>query len=182
MRPRTHNRRFLGLLRAVAAWREREAQRVNIPRQRLVKDETLLEIAATGPETPADLARARGITEGFARGKSGTSLIAAIKEAKSLPEAALPELPKERKGPPATPPRVAQLKVLLAAKSEEHHVAPRLLAGSEELERLAAEAEPDLPALHGWRRTVFGEAALALKAGRLALGVDGKRITLIPVG
>ena len=171
---------MLGVLRAVAAWREREAQRINIPRQRLVKDETLLELAATSPETPADLARARGISEGFAKGRSGAGLLAAVKEAKALPDSALPEPPKDRGGPAPSPALVALLKVLLAAKSEEHNVAPKLLANSDDLDRLATEAEPDLPALHGWRREVFGAAALDLKAGRLALGVDGRRIKLIP--
>jgi ribonuclease D len=182
LRPRTGNRRFLGVLRSVAAWREREAQRINIPRQRLVKDETLLEIAATMPETVADLSRARGISEGFAKGRSGTGLLAAVKAGKELPEADLPEAPRDRAGPPASPALVALLKVLLAAKSEEHHVAPKLLASSEDLDRLAAGEAADVPALHGWRREVFGEAALALKAGRLALGVDGKRVKLIRAG
>jgi ribonuclease D len=72
--------------------------------------------------------------------------------------------------------------VVLAAKSEEHHVAPKLLANSEELDRLAAEANPDVPSLHGWRREVFGNAALDLKSGRLAVGVDGRKIKLIGVG
>ena len=179
LRPRTHNRRLLGLLRAAAAWREREAQRINIPRQRLVRDETLLELAATGPETPAELARARGISEGFAKGRSGAGLIAAIKAAKALPESELPEPPRERHGPSPSPALVALLKVLLAAKSEEHHVAPKLLASSEDLDRLAAEDRPDLPALHGWRREVFGNAALALKTGKLALGVEGRKVKLI---
>jgi ribonuclease D len=178
LKPRSHNRRFLGLLRAACAWREREAQRVNIPRQRLVKDETLLEIAATAPENPADLARARGISEGFAKGKSGASLLAALAEARALPDSAMPEVPRERAGPQASPALVALLKVLLAAQSETHHVAPRLLASSEDLERLAA-GEEDLPALHGWRREVFGEPALALKAGRVAIGVEGRKIKLI---
>jgi ribonuclease D len=182
LRPRTGNRRFLGVLRSVAAWREREAQRINIPRQRLVKDETLLEIAATMPETVADLSRARGISEGFAKGRSGAGLLAAVKAGKELPEADLPEAPRDRAGPPASPALVALLKVLLAAKSEEHHVAPKLLASSEDLDRLAAGEAADVPALHGWRREVFGEAALALKAGRLALGVDGKRVKLIRAG
>ncbi|MBB5689269.1 ribonuclease D [Roseomonas alkaliterrae] len=182
LRPRTGNRRFLGVLRSVAAWREREAQRINIPRQRLVKDETLLEIAATMPETVADLSRARGISEGFAKGRSGAGLLAAVKAGKELPEAELPEAPRDRAGPPVSPALVALLKVLLAAKSEEHHVAPKLLASSEDLDRLAAGEAADVPALHGWRREVFGEAALALKAGRLALGVDGKRVKLIRAG
>jgi ribonuclease D len=179
LRPRTGNRRFLSILRAVAAWREREAQRINIPRQRLVKDETLLEIAATTPTNAAELARARGISEGFAKGKSGLSLVAAIAEARALPDSALPEMRENRPGPVASPALVALLKVLLAAKSEAHNVAPRLLANSEDLDRLATEAAPDVPALKGWRREVFGEAALALKAGRLALGVDGRRVKLI---
>ncbi|MBE9606286.1 ribonuclease D [Acetobacteraceae bacterium H6797] len=180
LRPRTNNRRFLGLLRAAAAWRELEAQRVNIPRQRLVRDETLLEIAATSPSTVAELARARGISEGFAKGKSGASLLAALEEAKKLPDSAMPELPKERNGgATASPALVALLKVLLAAKAEEHNVAPKLLANSEDLDRLATESNPDVPALSGWRRTVFGEAALALKSGKVAIGVDGRKIRLI---
>ena len=182
LRPRSNNRRFLGTLRAVAAWREREAQRVNIPRQRLIKDDTLLEIAATAPADPAELARARGISEGFAKGKSGTGLLAAIAVAKALPESDLPVLPKDRSGPAPSPALVALLKVLLAAKSEEHHVAPRLLANSEDLDRLASGDGADLPALHGWRREVFGNAALALKGGKLALGVEGRKVKLISSG
>ena len=181
LRPRSHNRRFLGVLKAIAAWREREAQRVNIPRGRLVKDETLLELAATTPATAAELARARGVSEGFAKGKSGAGLLAAIAEAKLVPESALPEVPKERAGANASPALVALLKVLLAAKSEEHGVAQKLLANSDELERLAA-GEEGLPSLHGWRREVFGDAALSLRAGRIALGVEGKRVRLIAAG
>jgi len=154
---------------------------VNIPRQRLVKDETLLEIAATTPQNAAELARARGISEGFAKGKSGVSLLAALAEARALPDEALPEAPRERSGPQASPALVALLKVLLAAQSEAHHVAPRLLASSDDLERLAA-GEEDIPALQGWRREVFGETALALKAGRIALGVDGRKIRVIAAG
>lgn len=188
LRPRTTNRRFLGLLRALAAWREREAQRINIPRQRLVKDETLLEIAATAPADAPALGRARGIARGFAEGRSGASLLAAVEQARALPDADLPDPPRDRGNGAASPALVALLKVLLAARSEEHGVAPRLLASAEDLERLATEdparlAEADgVAALHGWRREVFGEAALALRAGRLALGVDGRRVRLIAAG
>lgn len=179
LRPRSTNRRFLATLRAIAAWREREAQRINIPRQRLVKDETLLEIAATAPATPADLARARGVSEGFAKGKSGTGLLAAIEAARALPDEALPVVPRDRSGPAPSPALVALLKVLLAAKSEEHHVAPRLLASSDDLDRLASGDGAEVPALHGWRREVFGNSALALKGGKLALGVEGRKVKLI---
>jgi ribonuclease D len=181
LRPRTSNRRFLGVLRAIAAWREREAQRINIPRQRLVKDDTLLEIAATMPDSPAELTRARGISENFSKGKSGEGLLAAIRQARALREEELPQLQKEKVGPPPSPALVALLKVLLAAKSEEHDVAPRLLASGDDLEKLATGQE-DVPALHGWRREVFGDAALALRSGQLALGVDGRRVKLIPAG
>ncbi len=178
LHPKSGNRRFLGMLRAIAAWREREAQQANIPRQRLVKDETLSEIAANAPDTPAALARARGITRGFAEGRMGASLLAAIAEAASEPEASLPEAAAPRSTRPS-PALVALLKVLLAAKAEEHHVAPRLVASSEDIERLALGEEAGIGALEAWRRTVFGDDALALRDGRLALGVEGRRVKLI---
>ena len=181
LRPRTANRRMLGLLRAAAAWREREAQRVNIPRQRLLKDESLLEIAATAPTSAEALARVRGISRGFAEGRSGAGLVAALQEAAALPESALPEAPRAKDGPRASPALVSLLKVLLAAKCEEHNVAPKLLASSDDLDRLATEPAPDIPALHGWRREMFGADALALKAGSIPLGVEGKRVRLVRV-
>ena len=179
LRPRTSNRRQLGVLRAIAAWREREAQRSNIPRQRMLKDETLLEVAATAPETPEALARARGVSDGFARGRMGASLLAAIAEARALPDEAMPEARVGREGPRPSPALVALMKVLLAAKCEAHHVAPKLVATSEDIDRLATEDDPPVPALHGWRRDVFGADALALKGGRIALGVEGRRVKLL---
>jgi ribonuclease D len=180
LRPRSNNRRYLGMVRALAAWREREAQRANIPRQRLLRDETLLEIAATAPAEPDALARARGVSRGFAEGRSGASLLAAIAEAKTLPEDALPRTaPRAPSDARPSPALMALLRVLLAAKCEEHHVAARLVASAEDIERLAGEAAPDIAALHGWRREVFGEDALALKQGRVALGVVGRRIRLV---
>ncbi|HEX4262354.1 MAG TPA: ribonuclease D [Acetobacteraceae bacterium] len=182
LRPRTANRRMLGVLRAIAAWREREAQRVDIPRQRVLRDEALLEIAATAPRDAEALSRARGVTRGFAEGRSGAGLLEAVAAALAMPEAALPEVPRGRDGAKPSPALVALLKVLLAAKGERHHVAPKLLASADELERLAGEDAPDLPVLRGWRREVFGEDALALKAGRMALAVDGRRVRLVPAG
>ncbi|MCX7381170.1 MAG: HRDC domain-containing protein, partial [Alphaproteobacteria bacterium] len=181
LKPRTNNRRMLAVLRAVAAWREREAQRSNIPRGRMLKDESLLEIAATAPATLDDLARCRGVSRGFADGRMGNSLLAAIAEAKALPEDALPAAQTHREGPKASPALVALLKVLLAAKCEQHQVATKLVANSDDIDRLATEDEPDVPALHGWRREVYGADALALKAGGVALAVAGKRIRLVPV-
>lgn len=179
LRPRSGNRRMLGVLRAIAAWREREAQRVNIPRQRLLKDETLLELAATAPATPEALARARGVSKGFAEGRTGASLLAAIAAARALPDADLPPAQRGRDGPRPSPALVALLKVLLAARAEQHHVAARLLASSDDIDRLASEAAPDIAALHGWRHAIFGADALALKQGQVALGVEGRRVKLI---
>ena len=179
LRPRTGNRRLLGVLRAVAAWREREAQRSNIPRQRMLKDESLLELAATAPRTADALARVRGITRGFAEGKMGSALIEVIREAESAPEESLPEAPGRPDGGRASPALIALLKVLLAANCERHRVAPRLVADSEDIERLAAEEAPDVQATQGWRAEVFGRDAAALKAGQVSLGVEGKRVRLI---
>ena len=183
LRPRSTNRRFLGQLRALAAWREREAQRVNIPRGRVLKDETLLELAATAPDQPEALARARGITRGFAEGRMGAGLLAAIAAARAEPDAALPPAPVlPTAGERPSPALVALLKVLLAAACERHHVAPKLVAVAEDLDRLAAGQDDGLAVLHGWRRVVFGADALALRAGRIALGVAGRDVRVIPIG
>jgi ribonuclease D len=181
LRSRSTNRRYLGTLRALAAWREQEAQRVNIPRQRLLRDETLIELAATAPETTDALGRTRGLSRGFVEGPMGESLLAVVAEAKQIPPEALPEPPAERTGPRPSPALVALLKVLLAAKCEQHHVAARLVASSDDLDRLATEPSPDVPALHGWRRGVFGDSALALCQGHIALGVDGYQVKLVDV-
>ncbi len=178
---RGNNRRFLALVRILAAWREQEAQRINIPRQRLLKDETLMEIAAIAPTNPEALARARGISRGFAEGRTGASLLEAIAPTIALPDANLPSLPRQREAPRPSAALVQLLKVLLTARCEANQVAPKLIASSEDIDRIAAEEAPDVPALHGWRRTVFGDDALALRDGRVALGVDGRRIRLIPV-
>jgi ribonuclease D len=181
LRPRSTNRRFLHVLKEVAAWREKEAQRVNIPRQRLIKDEALLEIAATAPANTDALARVRGVTRGFAEGRSGTALLDVLAAARRVPDAELPVVPQHRDTARPSAALVSLLKVLLAAKSEQHHVAPRLVASSDDIDRLALEDNPDVAALHGWRREVFGTDALLLKQGRIALSVDGRRVKLIPV-
>ncbi|WNM09370.1 ribonuclease D [Komagataeibacter nataicola] len=181
MRPRTNNRRMLGILRAVAAWREGEAQRVNVPRQRLLKDESLMEIAATAPDTVDALARVRGVSRGFAEGRSGQSLLEAVTQAQAVPEADLPRLPKGRgkDAPRPSAALIALLKVLLATCCEAHRVAPKLVASSEDLDRFALDDAADIPAFHGWRNTVFGKLARELKAGRLTMGVENGKVKLI---
>src|SRR6195952_946913 len=142
LRPRTTNRRLLYTLKEVAAWREKEAQRVNIPRQRLIKDEALLEIAATAPGNVDALARVRGVTRGFAEGRSGTALLDVLSAAKRVPDAELPAPAQSRDSARPSAALVSLLKVLLAAKSEQNHVAPRLIAGSDDIDRLVLEENP----------------------------------------
>ena len=181
LKVRGNNRRFLALVRTLASWREQEAQRINIPRQRLLKDETLMEIAAIAPTNAESLARARGISRGFAEGRTGSSLLDVVAETVALPEAKLPSVPRQRETAKPSAALVQLLKVLLMARCEENEVAPRLIASSDDIDRIASEAEPDVAALHGWRRTVFGDDAIALRDGKVALGVDGRRIRLIPI-
>jgi ribonuclease D len=101
--------------------------------------------------------------------------------ARRVPDAELPAAPQQRDSARPSAALVALLKVMLAAKSEQHNVAPRLVASSDDIDRLALEENPDIPGLHGWRREVFGNDALLLKQGRVALGVDGRRVKFIPV-
>ena len=178
---RTGNRRQLAIIQAVAAWREREAQRINIPRQRLVKDEQIPEIAALAPEDAAALAKARGISPGFANGKSGASLLAVIAAAKAVPEAELPRAERQRDGQRASPALVALLKVLLAARAEQHNVAPRLVASGEDIEALAQGDGAENPALAGWRGEMFGADALRLINGEIALSAQGRRVKIVPL-
>lgn len=184
LRARTNNRRMLGVLRAAAALREREAQRVNVPRQRLLKDESLLEIAATAPTTIEALARVRGVSRGLAEGRTGQAMIEAVKKTQELPDSELPRLPKGRSKDAARPSGalMAMLKVLLATCCEEHDVAPKLVASLDELEGLALDPTQPNPVLSGWRKRVFGDAALSLRSGEIALAVKDGKVALIPCG
>jgi ribonuclease D len=176
---RTNNRRQLALVQAIAAWREKEAQRVNIPRGRLLKDEQIPEVAALAPVDAEGLIRVRGVSAGFANGKSGASLLAAIAAAKGLPEGELPKIERPRDAQRASPALVALLKVLLNAAAEQNNVAPRLVASAEEIEALALDETAPNPILEGWRREMFGEDALRLIRGEVALSTQGKRIKII---
>jgi ribonuclease D len=179
---RTKNRRQLALVQAIAAWREREAQRINIPRQRLLKDEQIPELAALAPTTAEALTRIRGISSGFAAGKSGISLLAVIAAANAIPEAELPRT--ERGGEPnrASPALIALLKVLLNARAEQNNVAARLVASGEDIEALALDETAENPALQGWRAEMFGNDALRLIRGEIALSAQGRRVKIVALG
>lgn len=182
LKPRSGSKpRLLAILREVAAWREREAQRRDIPRNRIVRDETIVDIAAHAPSTVEDLARLRGLSKSMAEGRMGQDILVAVAQGISLPEDQIPVLPPPVEMPGGLGPVVELLKVLLKIKCERQQVAQKLVASTADLERIAADDNADVPALHGWRREVFGEDALALKHGRLALAMKGKRIVLMPL-
>jgi ribonuclease D len=171
--------RFLAILREVAAWREDEAQRRDLPRGRVLKDETVLEIAATAPQTREQLRNLRGVSRDMVEGQRGAGILDAIKTALALPKAEWPKPAARRDLPPGLGPMVDLLKVLLKAQCEAHHVAPKLVASASDLEQIAADDNAEVPPLHGWRRGLFGEAALALKRGEIALSADRDRIDII---
>lgn len=180
LKTRNTDRRFLGTVREIAALRERMAQEQDVPRNRILRDDAILEIAAQLPESPNDLRRCRGIGKSAAANRLGEAILAAVKTARALPEKALP-VPLKRPGKPSgIGPVVDLLKVLLKMKCEEHSVAQKLIATSGEIERIAADDEADVPALRGWRREVFGAAALALKHGDLALAIEKDGVRLVP--
>lgn len=181
IRTRGAKPKVLAVLREVAAWRERAAQERDIPRNRMLRDEALLEIASHPPLDEAQLSRIRGMPKGFAQGSLGQALLQAIRRGVELPKSEWPEgeRPARKAKPPAS--IVEMLRVLLRLKAEEHDVAQRLIATADDLEAIAADDDADTPALRGWRREIFGEDALALKAGRLALAVGGERPRVIPL-
>ena len=171
--------RMLAILREVTAWREREAQRRDLPRNRVLRDEALLDIAAHAPETVEQLARTRGLGRNLAEGRQGEALLDAVARGLALPESQCPVLPGRPQLPDGLGPVVDLLKVLLKMKCEAHGVAQRLVASSGDLELIAADDDADVLALSGWRREVFGEDALAVKHGRLAITVAGKALQLV---
>ncbi|MET4699308.1 ribonuclease D [Constrictibacter sp. MBR-5] len=181
LRPRTDNPRFLAVLQAVAAWREREAQQRNSPRNWVLRDDTLLDIAAQAPKTPEALARSRGLPKGFAEGRHGKALLDAIAEGVAVAPADRPKPAVRVDLPSSLTPVVELLKVLLKMSCDQHGVAPKLVANTADLEAIAMDDNADVPALHGWRREVFGETALAVKHGRVALAIKGRGLEVVPV-
>lgn len=163
-------------LQVAAAWRERQSQLRDVPRGRIVKDEALYEIAEHRPKNAADFDRMRAVPRGFGNSRAAQELVQALDKAFSDPSR--PVYRHER--PPPLPsglgPTVELLKVLLRYEADTHGVAPRLIASASEVEAIAADDNADVPALQGWRRQVFGERALALKHGKLALKLRDRKV------
>ncbi len=173
LKPRTKSPRFLAILKEVAAWREREAQTKDMPRQRVLKDEAILEIAAHAPTGIDELTHVRAISRSTAEGRLGREILDAIARGKAVPEAEAPTMEARREIPPGVGPAIDLLRVLLKMRCEEHDVAQKMVASMEDLEQIAMDDTANVPALAGWRRLVFGEDALKLKRGQLALALSG---------
>lgn len=182
LKPRSGKPRLIAVLKEVAAWREREAQRRDLPRNRVLRDEAVMDVAGHAPTKLEELARLRGLSKGFAEGRLGEDVLDAVKRGLAMPEAEIPVMPPPPDLPPGLGPVVELLKVLLKMKCDQHDVAQKLVATTADLERIAADDDADVPALHGWRREVFGEAALALKRGELALSLRGRKILIQELG
>jgi ribonuclease D len=182
LKARTKSTKVLAVLRAVAAWRENEAQRKNMPRNRVIRDDALIDIAHQSPKDAYALERVRGLNKAIANGRYGKEMLEVIQEALSLDPKDHPKAPIRKDLPKGLGPVVDLLKVLLKFKSEHNDVAQKLIANAGDLEELAAfGAEADVACLKGWRRALFGNDALRLRAGELALAVKGRSIRVIDV-
>jgi ribonuclease D len=181
LKTRVRKPRELAVLIEVAAWREREAQSRDVPRSRVLKDDVIADIAIQAPTTIEKLRHLRSLPKGFERSRWGEAIVAAVerglaRDPKTLPLHARPQ-------PVANGSAVVELlKVLLRMISERHHVAAKVIATVDDLARIAADDEADVPALTGWRRELFGEKALALKHGKLALAIEKGRVVPVEGG
>ena len=179
VKTRLRKPRQLAVLREVTAWREAEAQRRDIPRNRVLRDEALNEIAAQEPGTREELWNLRSLGRSHVGKNSADALLAIVAEVRA---AAPSTYPKERKPPPVANhagPSADLLKVLLKLRCEENDVAQKLVASADDIEAIARDDMAEVRALRGWRREIFGEDALALKHGRIALGIEDGNIRVI---
>jgi ribonuclease D len=167
----------LAVVQAVSAWREREAREKNVPRRRVIKDETVAEVAQQQPRDPAALSKLRSIPRGWERSGAAAGMLEAVGSAFAIPKDQLPAVAKHVQNAEGTSAAAELLKVLLRLIAEDHGVAGKLLASSDDIERIAAQGEKaDVPAMHGWRREVFGDKALKLVRGEISLKFENRRI------
>jgi ribonuclease D len=179
---RTDKPQAIAVLMEVAKWREEEAQRRNVPRGRILRDETLLDLAVHAPSTVDELKHIRGVGEDIARGKLGVAIMAAVERSLSIPKDSIPRPDKKRPLPQTLVPVVELLKVLLRIVAAENEVAARLIASPDDLDEIARSDDADVAPMKGWRFEVFGHEALALKHGKVALCIDGgTEIKRLPV-
>ena len=178
---KTSKPRVLGILQELAAWREQEARHRDLPRQRVVRDDLLVELALQSPRTVEALGKMRGYSKQAAEGAQGTAILAAIARGLARGENDLPVLPDRGPDFRKLGTLVDLLRVLLRHNCEEHGVSQKMIASTSDLESIAACQDGDVAALHGWRYDVFGKDALALREGRLAFTMNAVEKRLIPV-
>ncbi|MEQ8824814.1 MAG: ribonuclease D [Filomicrobium sp.] len=181
LKAKVKNRKAMAVLMSLAAWRERTAQSQNVPRQRIMRDDALYDIANHAPRSSKELSGLRSIPDGFARSARGGEILGAVEHGMGRE---MSEVPQLRQGQPLTAEATATLellKVLLKSAAARHGVATRLIADASDLEALARHEEPEVAALSGWRRELFGADALALKHGKLALTLRDGDVVLMPV-
>ncbi|HEX3136145.1 MAG TPA: ribonuclease D [Casimicrobiaceae bacterium] len=178
LKSRVRKPKELAVLMEVAAWREREAQTRDVPRGRVIKDDVIGDIAVQAPTSIERLGHLRSLPKGFERSRWGEQIIEAVKRGIARDPKTLPRLDRFRPAANGTA-TVELLKVLLRMTAERHGVAAKVIATVDDLDRIAADDSADVPALKGWRRDLFGEKALALKQGRLALAVDNGKVVTV---
>ncbi|WP_132533955.1 ribonuclease D [Rhizobium sp. PP-F2F-G48] len=170
----------LAVLQRIAAWREREARSRNVPRGRVLKDDALYEIAQQQPKDAEAMSRLRTVPKGWERSSAGGAIIEAVNEALALPKADMPRLPRQNQTSEGAAAAIELLKVLLKLVAEKQGVAAKIIANSEDIERIASEGEKaDVGALKGWRRELFGEIALKLINGDVALRFVDRKIETV---
>ncbi|MGZ5889652.1 MAG: ribonuclease D [Hyphomicrobium sp.] len=177
---RVKNRKALAVLMELAAWRERMAQSQDVPRARILRDEALYDIVNQAPTSAEQLSELRTLSEGFSRSARARDILEAVKRGLQRDTKVLPPIERGQQLSAEATALIDLLRVLLKASAARHRVAPRLIADSEDLERIALESEPDIAALKGWRRKLFGEDALRLKRGEIALTLNGGEVVPIP--
>jgi ribonuclease D len=178
LKTRVRKPKDLAVLMEIAAWREREAQTRDVPRSRVLKDDAVGDIAVQAPTTVERLGHLRSLPRGFERSRWGVEIVEAVKRGLERDPKTLPRL--ERFRPAANGGAIVELlKVLLRMTAERHGVAAKVIATVDDLDRIAADDAADVPALNGWRRELFGEKALALKQGRLALAIENGKVAAV---
>lgn len=181
LRSRARKPRDLAMLMEVAAWREVEAQSRDVPRSRVLKDDTLIDVALSAPDSVEALGRLRTIPQGYERSKTGQDVIACVQRVLQRDAATYPKPDRDKPSSGAASAVVQLLKVLLQSISERHQVAAKMIATVDELELIANDDKADTPALKGWRYELFGQQALELKAGRLALSAENGKVVFRPL-
>jgi ribonuclease D len=177
---RVKNRKSLAVLMELAAWRERMAQGQNVPRSRILRDESLYDIANQAPTTPDQMSQLRTLSEGFSRSQRAKDIVEAVKRGLDRDPKSVPAITRGQQLSAESNALIDLLRVLLKASAARHRVAPRLIASADDLEKIALEAEPNIAALKGWRRRLFGEDALRLKRGEIALTLNKGEVVAIP--